>query len=297
MKLLLTGASGFIGNNIYPLLVNQFDIVTVGMTNQDDYNVNLAESIPELEFCDVVLHAAGKAHTTPKTEHEKMEFFKVNLIGTQNLCLALERCGIPKSFIFISSVAVYGLDSGEDLTEDFPLRGESPYALSKIKAEAFLIEWCSKNNVKLGIIRPSLIAGPGAPGNLGAMITGIKKNRYLSIANGKAKKSVLMVQDIAYLVPLLMEHGGIYNVCANRNYTFRELEECISSQLGKKRPFTIPLLLAKLLAFFGDYIWKKFPINSLILRKITSNLTFSNSKARHELKWMPLDVLDNFHPF
>lgn len=57
----------------------------------------------------------------------------------------------------------------------------------------------------LGIIRPSLIAGPNPPGNLGAMINGIRSGKYMSIAGGKARKSVLLVQDIATLVPLLTE--------------------------------------------------------------------------------------------
>lgn len=59
------------------------------------------------------------------------------------------------------------------------------------------------------IIRPSLIAGVNAPGNLGAMVRGIKTGRYLSINHGKAKKSVLMAEDIARLIPKLAEVGGI----------------------------------------------------------------------------------------
>ena len=296
MNLLFTGASGFLGNNIYPLLLKaKYKVDTVGLTLQDNYTVNLVSDIPKLDCkYDVVLHAAGKAHSIPKTELEKQAFFDVNLQGTKNLCTALENSGIPKAFIFISTVAVYGCDSGENITEEHPLNGTTPYALSKIKAEKYLEGWCAMHNVKLSILRPSLIAGPNPPGNLGAMIHGIKTNKYLSIAGGKARKSVLMVQDIANLFPMLIEKGGIYNVCDSYQPSFRELEMVICKQLSRKGPISIPYWLAKSMAVVGDCLGEKAPINSLKLRKITSSLTFSNEKAMRELGWKPMNVLRNF---
>jgi len=294
-KVLFTGASGFLGENILPILTKDYSISTMGLTATDYYKVNLATQVPILENSyDIVLHAAGKAHSVPKTEVEKKVFFDVNLQGTKNLCAALEKSGVPKAFIFISTVAVYGLDFGEEISEDSPLSGTSPYALSKIQAEHFLIDWCKRHNVVLGIIRPSLIAGPNPPGNLGAMIQGIKLGKYLSIAGGKARKSVLMVEDIATLVPLLAKKGGIYNVCDTEQPTFRDLELLISKQLDKSLPFTIPYRIAKLLAAVGDLIGNKSPINSNKLDKITKSLTFSNKKARLGLGWVPTNVLENF---
>jgi nucleoside-diphosphate-sugar epimerase len=297
MKLLFTGASGFLGNNTLPILNEKYDIKTIGLTSNDNYNLNLAVEIPYLtEQFDIVLHAAGKAHSVPKTEEEEEEkvFFDVNLQGTKNLCEALEKSGIPKAFIFISTVAVYGLDFGEDITEDHPLNGTTPYALSKIQAENFLIDWCKRHAVVLCIIRPSLIAGPNPPGNLGAMIQGIKSGKYLSIGGGKARKSVLMVQDIAKLVPLLAEKGGIYNVCDTEQPTFRDLEKLIALQLDKSSPISIPYRIAKFLALIGDLLGNKAPINSNKLDKITKSLTFSNEKVKKELGWVPTNVLENF---
>lgn len=294
-KLLFTGASGFLGTQLKPLLQNQFEVKTMGLTDEDTYRVNLATSIPNLkEPFDVILHAAGKAHSVPKTETEKKQFFDVNYQGTVNLCTALEESCIPKSFIFISTVAVYGLEFGENITENHPLNGDTPYALSKIQAEQFLTEWCVRHNVILGIIRPSLIAGPNPPGNLGDMIKGIQTGRYLSIAGGKARKSVLMVQDIAHLLPFLIEKGGIYNVCDDSQPSFRELEILIAEQLDKKPPVSIPYWFAKSMAFAGDLLGNKAPINSFKLRKITESLTFSNEKAKRELDWQPINVLENF---
>lgn len=295
MTLLFTGASGFLGSNIIQLLNGAYNIISVGLSPQDTYLVDIATDIPTFtDAFDVVFHAAGKAHSVPKTEAEKRLFFDVNLQGTKNLCTALERSGIPKAFIFISTVAVYGCDSGENITEEHPLNGTTPYALSKIKAEKYLQGWCAMHNVKLSILRPSLIAGPNPPGNLGAMIRGIRNGKYLSIAGGKARKSVLMVQDIANLLPMLIEKGGIYNVCDSYQPSFRELEMVICKQLSRKGPISIPYWLAKSMAVIGDCLGEKAPINSLKLRKITSSLTFSNEKAVRELKWKPMNVLETF---
>lgn len=295
MKLLFTGASGFLGNNVRPLLERMYDVTTVGLLPQDDYTVNIAREIPELrERYDIVLHAAGKAHSVPKTEEERQVFFDVNLQGTKNLCAALERKGIPRAFIFISTVAVYGCDYGENITEEHPLDGVTPYAVSKRLAEEYLQKWCHEHNVILGIVRPSLIAGPNPPGNLGAMVHGIRSGRYLSIAGSRARKSVLMVQDIARLVPLLAEKGGIYNVCDSYQPTFRELETIICRQLNRNLPVSIPYWIAKCMALIGDCLGEKAPINSLKLRKMTKSLTFSNEKAVRELGWRPTSVLKNF---
>jgi len=294
-KLLFTGASGFLGSNLKPLLRNDFEVKTLGLTDKDDCKVNIASTVPDVDIhFDVVLHAAGKAHMVPKSEEEKKLFFDINYQGTVNLCKALEKSGLPKAFIFISTVAVYGLEAGENITEEHPLNGDTPYALSKIRAEEFLADWCAQNNVTLAILRPSLIAGPNPPGNLSAMIKGIKTGAYLSIAGGKARKSVLMVQDIARLLPALIDNGGIYNVCDDSQPTFRELELLIAKQLGKRSPISIPYRLANSMALIGDLLGKRAPINSLKLSKITESLTFSNEKAKRELGWQPIDVLSNF---
>lgn len=294
-SLLFTGASGFLGNNILHYLQNIFNVKTIGLSHNDTYNIDIAKTTPTLkEPFDIVLHAAGKAHFVPRNDEEKRLFFDVNYQGTVNLCNALESSGIPKAFIFISTVAVYGLEYGENITEHHPLNGNTPYSLSKIQAEKFLTSWCNQYNVTLGIIRPSLIAGPNPPGNLGSMIQGIKTGKYLSVAGGNARKSVLMVDDISRLILQLIEKGGVYNVCDDSQPSFRELEILISKQLGIKTPISIPYWLAKSMALVGDLIGKRAPINSEKLKKITETLTFCNEKAKRELNWKPLNVLENF---
>lgn len=294
-KLLFTGASGFLGYNTRPLLEKTYDVHTIGLTDDDDIKFNIAKEVPPINtHYDVVLHAAGKAHTVPKTTAEAQVFFDVNYQGTVNLCLALEKAGVPKTLIFISTVAVYGCEYGDMITEEHPLNGESPYAKSKIMAEMYLTEWCEKKGVKLSILRPSLLAGKNAPGNLGAMVKGIKKGYYMNIAGGKVVKSILMAEDIAHLVPLLEEKGGIYNVCDTRQPSFGEISMSVAKQFGKGKPLNIPYWMAWCMAKVGDLLGNKAPINSYKLEKMTKSLTFSNEKARKELGWEPLDVLTNY---
>ncbi len=293
--LLFTGSNGFLGKNILPLLKNAgYEITALDIVNAD-INSNLSKEVPCInKTYDIVLHVAGKAHSVPKTEVEKQMFFDVNYQGTINLCKGLEQSGLPKSFIFISTVAVYGCEVGENIGENHPLNGDTPYALSKIQAENYLIEWCKQNQVVLSILRPSLLAGPNPLGNLGAMIHGIQSGFYFNIAGGKAKKSVLMVQDIANLVPLLIEKGGVYNVCDDEQPSFGQIAEIISKQSGKRKPVSIPYFIAKIMAICGDLLGNKAPINSNKLAKITQPLTFSNKKAKDCLGWKPLNVLENF---
>lgn len=294
-KLLFTGASGFLGYNIRPILEKQYDVHTIGLSDKDDIKFNIAKEVPPINtHYDVVLHAAGKAHVVPKTEDEKQVFYDVNYQGTVNLCAALEKAGLPKSLVFISTVAVYGCEYGYLITEEHPLEGDSPYAKSKIMAEEYLTKWCAEHNVVLGILRPSLLAGKNAPGNLGAMVNGIKKGFYMNIAGGEVVKSVLMAEDIARLTPILEETGGIYNVCDNYQPSFGEISESVAKQLGKHKPISIPYWMAWCLAKVGDLLGDRAPINSYKLEKMTKSLTFSNEKAKRELGWEPLDVLTNY---
>ena len=294
-KILFTGGTGFLGKNVRPILDKEYEVTTCGITSEDMIKANLAKETPKLDkHYDIVLHACGKAHVVPKTEAEKKAFFDVNYTGTKHLCEALEKVGVPKAIVFISTVAVYGCEYGDLITEEHPLEGKTPYAKSKIMAEEYLTEWCKKNNVVLGILRPSLLAGKDAPGNLGAMVNGVRKGFYMNIAGGKVIKSILMAEDIARILPSLVEKGGTYNVCDTRQPSFGELSISVAKQLGKGKPMNIPYWMAWCMAKVGDLLGSKAPINSYKLEKMTKSLTFSNEKARKELGWEPSDVLDNY---
>ena len=291
--LLYTGASGFLANNTIPTLKQLgYNVITLGISDEA-YQCNLAKDIPVLnESYDVVFHAAGKAHSEPKTDAEKQLFYDVNFQGTVNLCKGLENFGtLPKQFVFISTVAVYGLDGGELITEEHALNGETPYAKSKIMAEEWLTDWAGRNNITLTILRLPLVAGVNPPGNLGAMINGIKSGKYLSIGRANARKSIIWAEDIAAILPLIAPIGGVYNITDGLHPMFSQLEAVISEQLKKKAPLSLPVALAKVLGWAGDIIGNKFPVNSNKLQKITSTLTFDDKKLHATVKWNPSSVV------
>jgi nucleoside-diphosphate-sugar epimerase len=291
-NILITGKSGFLGK-ILERCLEEDKKSTYGLGNNNlRIDISKPFDLPQENF-DIIIHAAGKAHSIPKSKVEEKLFYEVNFDGTKNLSAAIDKLAIkPASFIFISTVAVYGVDKGEMVNELHPLNGETPYSKSKILAENFLIDWSEKSGIKLAILRLPLVAGQNPPGNLGAMIKGIKTGRYLSIGKADAKKSIVWAEDIAHIIPKISIVGGIYNLTDSYHPSFGELEKHISAACGKSIPKKIPLILAKAIARVGDFLGATSPINTIKLDKITSTLTFDNSKALKELNWVPSKVLD-----
>lgn len=289
MLVLVTGASGFLGRIICQKFTS--NIKTLGRASFSDICSDLSKEIPKLFKFDLVIHAAGKAHSVPKSDIEKNQFYAVNVDGTVNLLKGLEKTGLPKMFVFISSVSVYGQESGINITENHPLEAKDPYGLSKIEAERIILLWCKLNNVVCTILRLPLLVGENPPGNLGTMLKGIEKGYYFNIAGGKAKKSMVMAQDVANFISKVAAVGGIYNLTDGLHPNFSELSTAISKQKKKKTPLNLPLFIAKLLGYSGDIFGDNVPINSSKIRKITSDLTFDDSKARELVGWQPQSVL------
>jgi nucleoside-diphosphate-sugar epimerase len=291
MAVLLTGANGFLGNYL-KLSLAEHGLKLLGLSDCD-YNVDLSNVIPEFsEPFEKIVHAAGLAHIIPKSKQSKQRFFDVNVNGTSNLLKGLEKLPkLPEIFIFISTIAVYGVDSGENIDETAALKAISTYAQSKAEAEAEVERWCNRNNVRLLILRLPLIVGTNPPGNLGAMIRSIKKGYYFRIGEGKARRSIVLAEDVASHISKCNTCSGIYNLTDGVHPTIRELDEAIAFKCGK-RIKVLPHSLVKLAARAGDII-PLIPINSMKLEKLTSTLTFSDVKARRELGWNPMGVVDH----
>ncbi|HMP94484.1 MAG TPA: NAD-dependent epimerase/dehydratase family protein, partial [Phnomibacter sp.] len=236
-----------------------------------------------------------KAHLVPHNAEQAADFFNTNLKGTQHLCQWLQKGPVmPEAFVFISTVSVYGVEEGKLISETHPLAGTSPYAQSKIQAEAWLQQWCSTHGVALTILRLPLIAGINAPGNLGAMINAIKGGKYFNIGEGNAQKSIVLAEDVAQWIPVFTQHPGIYNLTDGQHPSFAQLAALIASQLGKGMPRSIPHWLALPAAFAGNYMGARAPLNCDRLRKITATLTFDDTKARQVFGWKPKPVLEHF---
>lgn len=289
--ILITGATGFLGRHIclhFSFLNIPF--LTIGRQKINQIVCDLSLECPNINVkeIDCVIHMAGKAHSVPKTSAEKQEFFDVNLTGTNNLLIALESLKRrPKSFVFISSVAVYGLKKGTSICENTPLGASDPYGLSKIKAEQLVLNWCHKNSVICTILRLPLLIGKNPTGNLGAMLNGIRKGYYFNIDGGKAKKSMVLAEDVGKFISKIKNKGGTFNLTDGLHPSFKDLSQSIS----RYRIINLPLIIAKFLGYLGDNLGAKAPINSLKISKITSDLTFDDTKAR-EFGWDPQNVLE-----
>ncbi|MBZ4036545.1 NAD-dependent epimerase/dehydratase family protein [Flavobacterium sp. 17A] len=291
-NILITGSNGFLGKLIYAELENGNKVFGLSK-NSGNYKLSLEKDIPVFyDNFDLVIHCAGKAHVVPKTKIEKKEFYDVNVLGTQNLLKGLEKSRLPKEFIFISSVSVYGQDKGNDIQENYPLQATDAYGQSKIEAEKIITNWCEDNNVTCTILRLPLLVGKDAPGNLGAMIKAITKGYYFNIGGGKAKKSMVLGKDVASVIMKVAPIGGIYNLTDGHHPNFHELSLAISKNKNKKKPFNLPIKIALLVGKFGDLLKGKAPIDSLKIKKMSSDLTFDDSKARNLLGWNPQSVIE-----
>lgn len=291
-KVLLTGASGFLGREI--LGSKSFLFTTLGRHPSMDLRCDVVHGIGAASpvDIDVVIHAAGMAHVVPRSKGVADSFFRVNLEGTRNLCDWIERWEVlPKVFVFISTVAVYGLETGENISEDAPLLGETPYAKSKIEAEQFLAEWSKKNGIRLVILRLPLVAGQNPLGNLGAMIKAIQKAYYFRIGDGGARRSMVLASDMAKALPDIFRAEGTFNLTDGFHPSFAELDTYIASSMNK-RVKVIPQSVANLMARVGDLI-PGSPFNSDRLSKMSSTLTFCDRKARDSFGWSPRTVIGN----
>lgn len=295
-NILITGGTGFLGEQIVKVLrARGCRTYSLGRTTDNDIVDDLAYEPPSIQMhFDIVVHAAGRAHMIPETEKEKELFYKVNVQGTRNLLLGLEKSSIPLAFIFISTVAVYGKESGEMIKETEPMLAKDPYGLSKIQAENIITKWCERNKVVCTIYRLPLIAGPNPPGNLKSMINSIEKGYYFNVGGGYVRKSIVMAEDIAEIIFRAPLVGGIYNLTDGFHPSVCEIANHIALQLHKKSPKNIPFLLAKIMVTIGDFFGLGIPINSLKLKKLSSNLTFDDSKARKFLGWNPTPFLSSY---
>lgn len=286
MKILLTGASGFLGKAIVDAHIGE--IVSCGRGSKNQINWDLTVQKRDLPICDMVVHAAGKAHMVPKNVSEAQAFFDVNVRGTEILLQSLY-AALPRCFVFISSVAVYGVEEGAKIHENMPLEGKTPYAQSKIQAEELVNSWGQTKGVNVVILRLPLITGTNPPGNLGALYKAIKRGYYFRIGSGQARKSMVGAPDVAALLPTLLEKNGTYNLTDGRHPPVNEVDTHIAALLGKKVR-SIPATFMQVVAKMGDRL-PGFPLNTLRLKKLNAALTFDDSKAQTELSWDPNPAL------
>lgn len=281
-KILVTGGCGFLGK----YLVHEFareDVVTLGLSQDDMLQCDLSVAEPRFDDrFDTVIHAAGNI-----TEEHAIA---VNLDGTKRLCKALSSRP-PRQFVFISSVAVYGKESGTEIDESCLTRPTSNYGQSKLAAEQYLTAWSKEYGVTLSILRPSLIVGTGMKGTLGRMAKGIDEGYYFHIQGNEARRSVIHAKDVASLARAIAPTGGTYNLSDGTNPTVHELAEAIARRIGHKRIFTLSRKLFNIMAWIGDHL-HILPFSSRQLRQLTETLTFDSRLIFDKTGRKPINVTD-----
>lgn len=272
-RILLTGRFGLLGKYIYKELKSDCEIISLGLNTNNDICVDLSANVPQINSeIDILIHCAGSI--------EDANAMVTNFHGTKNLITAFNDSNKPKQLIYISSLSVYGKESGDEIDEDTPLRPTTEYGRSKMLAEQELQRWSSENNVILTILRPALTFGNGVHGKAKEMFEAICQGRYFHISGNTARRSVVMADDIANAVRLLHNKGGIYNITDGFHPTVIELADAMAANTSSvKRIMYCPLKWLKFAAKIGDKIspFGKF-INSSKLNILTLSLTFSNRR-------------------
>lgn len=285
MKVLITGANGFIGREIVAELSANCEIIKLAGKNSksDDYlNIDITnktevESLANLENIDALIHTAGLAHQFGEKARE--DFFKVNVVGTENICNLAVKLNV-KHFILISSVSVYGKskNSAQEVDEEVDCQPEGFYAESKWESEKVARRICEENKIALTILRPATVIGEGDAGNVFRLIEAIDKKKFLWIGKGENSKSLIYKKDVAKACKSVLQkrtaETEVFNISAEP-LTMSEIVSNISENLGKKIP--------------KIYVPANFLIKVL---RICSGMNFGRLKKILETieKWVAEDV-------
>jgi nucleoside-diphosphate-sugar epimerase len=277
-KVYITGASGFVGQNLLKYLeVNNYNVQSVSLKNEN------WKSFFDLNG-KAIIHLAGKAHDTKNTSLAE-NYFKVNTDLTKEIFDIFLESQIQDFFYFSSVKAV--ADSVRDvLYENVTGNPKTPYGLSKLKAEEYILSKKLSNNKRVFIIRPSMIHGPGNKGNLNLLFNVVKKGIPYPLGAFKNERSFLTIDNLNYLIQSIIENedvlSGIYNFADDEFVSTNELVALISRVSGRKiKIFNISKSIIISLAKIGDVL--KLPLNSEKLQKLTENYKVSNQKIKSAL--------------
>ncbi len=277
MNLLITGATGFVGQNLIRYLANAG--VTISPLSLRGH---WQQQVPAQY--NAVIHLAGKAHDVKNTS-DADEYFKVNTELTKEL-FDLFLLSNARDFIYFSSVKAAADTVVDVLYEDVIPAPATPYGQSKQQAEAYLLSKPLPAGKRLFIIRPCMIHGPGNKGNLNLLYKFVMKGIPYPLAAFRNKRSYLSIDNLNFVVKTILERpavpSGIYNLADDDVVSTNELVTIIGSVLGRKqRLMAVPKGLLKAMARVGDVL--RLPLNSEKLKKLTENYVVSNNKIKKAL--------------
>ncbi|MBD1431824.1 NAD-dependent epimerase/dehydratase family protein [Sphingobacterium sp. DN00404] len=278
MTIIITGASGFVGQNLQKYLIGrQYDVKRLSLRN-DLWQTHVDQDAA------AIVHLAGKAHDTTNTSSEQ-EYFKVNRDLTIELFKLFLKSNIRDFFYFSSVKAVADTVEGV-LKEDVQSSPYTPYGKSKLEAEQYLLAQALPKDKRLFIIRPCMIHGPGNKGNLNLLYNVVEKGIPWPLAAFHNERSFLSIDNLSYLIEQMLVNqqlqSGVYNFADDDALSTNELVTLISEVLGKNpKLWSIPTGVIKGVVKMGDVL--PLPLNSERLKKLTESYMVSNKKIKQIL--------------
>ena len=222
-RILITAKHSYIGNAFAEWTAGKYNIDLISCRT-DEWKQH------SFSGYDIIFHVAGIAHIKEKQENSAL-YYKVNRDLTIELATKAKEDGV-KQFIFLSSMSVYGIESGV-ISKDTLTNPKSNYGISKLQAEE-QIKPLENNNFKISIIRPPMVYGKDCKGNYPRLATlAIKLPLFPSIYN---QRSMIHIDNLSELVRLLIEDcgSGVY-FPQNADYVnTSEMVRIIAEVHGKK---------------------------------------------------------------
>jgi len=298
-RILVTGASGFIGSHIVAHLISQgrFEIWCV-VRRQPAYPVLGIKYfiVPDISTkenwqvalmgVDVVIHTAARAHIFNKAEKDSRNLFqRINVDGTLRLAEQAAAQGVRR-FIFLSSIGVNGAktENGQEFSELDEPNPHNEYAISKREAEEGLRRASKNTDLEIVIIRPPLVYGANAPGNFGMLMHIIKRGWYLPLGGIENKRSLIAIDNLIDFITICIDH----NKAANQIFLVSDEGYLSTTELvsGIARAAGLPVRLISipswLLLALGILLRKTASMEALC-----ADLQLDARKARNLLDWRP----------
>jgi nucleoside-diphosphate-sugar epimerase len=271
-RILISGASGFIGSNLSSYLNNKEHFVS---------SISLRGNWKADPNHDVFIHLAGIEKDTRKVS-DNHEYFKINSHLTLEFFQAFLNSD-AKKFIFFSSCKSVLDSSINPISETTKTEPLTEYGKSKLHAENLIQEIELPYEKKLFILRPCLIHGPGDRGNLKQLFSLVSIGIPWLLGAFENKRSFCSIDNLMFILMELIERedipSGIYNVADDEPLSTNELIGLIAqSQNRKPKVWKISKSLIEKLARIGDSL--HLPLNSERLHKLTSSYVVSNAKIK-----------------
>jgi len=238
-----------------------------------------------LQDVSAIVHLAARTHVMRETTTDPAgEYRELNVEGTRNLAQAAARSGV-KNLIFISSVKVNGEHTGlHPFRETDEPRPEDAYGRSKLEAEQVLWGIAKDSGLKISVIRPPLMYGPGVKGNILTLLRTIERGWPLPLASVRNRRSLLYVGNLVSAIMACLVNprsaGQTFLVSDGAPVSTPELICCAARSLARPaRLFPCP---PSLFAFAGSVLGKRDQVS-----RLTGSLEVDSSLIRQELGWLP----------